>query len=145
VSAAALYGASFAITDPSGLPVAEACFIQSSACQVTASFSDASGNPFTPAALSYRVDDVTSGEPIVPWTPITPAASITVVVTSVQNALLSLTRLFEEHQLTLQITDGSGNLTYAPARWLLRRIFGPVPGDVAGGIWTAGSDVTADS
>lgn len=147
-----------------GLPGVQACYDQASSCFVSAAYFDSDGNPFVPAAASYRVDDVTSGEPIVPWTSLNenntaggnwtagsdvtagsgaPTSTNLISITSVQNAMISVTRPFEVHQLTVQVTDSAGNQFYENVKFLIRRIFGPVPDTSAGGDWTAGSEVSA--
>lgn len=107
------------------LNVAEPVFGEGTACAVTASFTAAAtGAPFTPASIKYRIDDINSGASIVPATPVTPpAASVSIVVTGAQNALLSALRALEEHQLTVEVADSNGNTANAPVRWLVRRIF----------------------
>lgn len=123
-----------------GLPVATAVYNEASACFVQASYFDTEGNPLTPSAVWYRVDDVTSGEPIVPWTVLTPAATNLITVSSAQNAMISVTRAFEVHQVTLQVTDSSNDVFFPEVRFEIRRIFGPVPGNQDS--YTADSDVT---
>jgi hypothetical protein len=107
-----------------GLPVARACYLEQSACRVTATYYDSTGTPFVPNAVSYRVDDVTSGANIVPWTTLTPDLTNTVTITSTQNAMISTSRASEAHQVLFQITDGTGNVSYADVEFDLIRVPG---------------------
>lgn len=107
-----------------GLNSTEPVFGEGSTCIVTASFFAAStGAPFTPASITYRVDDINSGAPIVASTSVTPAPSVSITVTGAQNALLSALRCVEEHQLTVTVEDSYGNVANVPIRWLVKRVF----------------------
>ncbi|HEY6925154.1 MAG TPA: hypothetical protein VI653_16885 [Steroidobacteraceae bacterium] len=107
-----------------GLPVARACYIEQSAARITAAYFDTTGLPFVPNAVAYRIDDVVSGANILGWTDITPELINTVTVTSAQNALISLTRESEAHQVLFRITDGLGNVSYADVEFDLIRVSG---------------------
>jgi hypothetical protein len=103
---------------------AQSCFIEQSACFVTATYFDIDGNPFTPAAVRYRLDDVCSGVNIVAWTALTPAESNQVTVQALQNSLISFTAASEDHQVLFQITDGAGNVVNARCVFSLLRVVG---------------------
>lgn len=107
-----------------GLPVARACYIEGSSCVVTAAYFDRLGEPFVPNAVQYRVDDVTSGFNILPWTQVGPGLVNVITITSAQNAMISLTRASEAHQVLFQITDGTGNVYYADVQFDLIRVAG---------------------
>src|SRR6185312_124103 len=92
-----------------GANPAQPAFLEYSACFVNASFVDSTSAPMAPRYLQYRIDDVTSGNQILPWTSLNPAASLQIAITSAQNALISGTRSHETHQVLLKITDASGN------------------------------------
>jgi hypothetical protein len=111
-----------------GLNCAEPVFNEGTACVVTAGFYGAAppctpGAPFTPTSLSYRIDDINSGAPIVALTTLTPAETVSIQVTGAQNSLLSDMRYVEDHQLTIEVTDSYGNTANAAIRWLVKRIF----------------------
>jgi hypothetical protein len=102
----------------------EPLFTEGSTCVVTANFYAAStGLPFTPASVTYRVDDINSGASIVATTSVTPAPSVSITVTGAQNALLSDMRYLEDHQLTVTVEDSYGNVANVPIRWLVQRVF----------------------
>src|SRR6185437_6826685 len=92
-----------------GANPAQPAFLEYSACFVNASFVDSTNAPLAPHLLQYRIDDITSGEQILPWTSLTPASSLQIAITSAQNALISGTRSHETHQVLLAIMDPSGN------------------------------------
>lgn len=58
-----------------------------------------------PAASRYRIDCLTTGRTIADWTTISPAANITISVTSAHNAILSDCNDRERKQLTVEATD----------------------------------------
>lgn len=108
-----------------GANPAQPAFLEGSACYVNAAFFDQTGNPLTPAALSYRIDDLLSGEQILDWTTITPEATVQVLVTGEQNEMVSFSRPAETHQILFSITDPAGNEPfYARALFDLIRIPG---------------------
>lgn len=92
-----------------GANPAQPAFLEFSACFVNASFVDSTGASMAPQALQYRIDDIASGDQILAWTSLTPAASVQIAITSAQNALISATRSHETHQVLLAITDPAGN------------------------------------
>jgi hypothetical protein len=96
-----------------GVQGAETAYPAGTFCFVVGSWYDMMGAPFVPSAVQYRVDDVLSGTNIVPWTPLTPSTSNQVTITSAQNAMISMTRPSEQHQVLFQITDFYGNTSYA--------------------------------
>jgi len=61
---------------------------------------------------------------VLPWTSITPAAVSEVIVTSAQNAMISLSRSFERHEMVFQITDGFGDVNYARVVFDVVRVTG---------------------
>lgn len=108
-----------------GLPVAKSVFPANSACIATISYFNVLGNPFTPSAVTYQVDDVLSGENLVPPTSISPLAlSSSVTITAAQNSMVSLSRDFEDHQILFLVTDGQGNTWPQPMTYGLVRIVG---------------------
>lgn len=93
----------------SGANPAQPAFLEGSACLVNANFFDTTGAPLVPNALQYRIDDVATGDQILGWTTITAGSSVSVLVTSAQNALVSTSRNHETHQVLFSITDPSNN------------------------------------
>ena len=61
-----------------------------STAYVTAAFLDKTGTAATPTAISYRIDDVATGQEIRDDTAITPAAStVEITLTPADNAMVS--------------------------------------------------------
>lgn len=100
-----------------GIQAADQAFIERSACLVRGSWFDADGNPYLPQLVSYRLDDVLSGENILPWTPIAPGTANTVTVSTAQNAMVNATAESETHQALFQITDLNGAVFYAAVQF----------------------------
>lgn len=93
----------------SGANPAQPAFLEGSACLVNANFFDTTGAPLVPNALQYRIDDIATGDQILGWTTVMSGSSVSVLVTSAQNALISTSRNHETHQVLFAITDPSGN------------------------------------
>jgi hypothetical protein len=115
----------------SGANPARPAFFAGSACYVEAQFYDQTGNPLTPLALQYRIDDfieiggLNTGVQILDWTTLTPAQSLQVLVTGTQNAMISSSLNVETHQVLFSITDQAGNAPfYARCLFDLLRIPG---------------------
>jgi hypothetical protein len=99
------------------------CFIEQTAIFITAAYFDSTREPFLPTALQYRIDDLTSGENILPWTALGAEVSSQITVISEQNVFVSLTRLHECHQVLIEISDEEG-ANYARVVYDLIRVVG---------------------
>lgn len=124
---------------------------------VQASFFTASGQPYAPAEIRYSVYDLVSGLNVVPWTEVPQGASadsddtvdgsgtvdedaqtsVSVLITSAQNAMVSLTRENEAHEVLFEITDADGNQFFESCSFDLIRVIPIYP--------TADSDDPVDS
>ncbi len=83
---------------------------EQSTAYVTAAFRDKTGAAATPTAISYRIDDVATGQEIRDDTAITPAAStVEITLTPADNAIVSATRPIEVHALTVTATYGDAD------------------------------------
>jgi trimeric autotransporter adhesin len=103
---------------------ARQAFIEQSACEVMAGFFATTGETYSPVNVRYRIDDVVSGKNILPWTSLPPASSEMINVSSSQNAMISLTRSHEAHQVMIEITDDFGSISFARAVFDLYRVPG---------------------
>lgn len=113
------------VFSPTGLPVDLATFTAGSACIISIAYFNALGQPFVPTAVSYRVDDLTSGANVVPLTPVfKPSFANAVTITASQNKMVSLTRSFEQHVILFDITDGVSNTSAESASFDLLRPVG---------------------
>lgn len=96
-----------------GVQAAESAYIEGSTVYVQATYFDIDDNPLVPALVSYSVDDVVSGENLVPWTAVAPASSNIVTINATQNAMVNATRSSEQHEVIVKITDSFGGTFYA--------------------------------
>ena len=114
--------AEIVVLSQDGPQPAEPAFIEGSSVYVEATYFDSDGNPFIPAAVSYRVDDVASGAEIQGFVGVPPAPTNVVKVTSAQNYMVNLTRDSEERQVLFQIIDGYGDANYERGLYSLIRV-----------------------
>ena len=85
---------------------------------------DQDNSNITPAAVSYRVDDLTNNRQVVDWTAVAaPSTTNTITVTATQNNLNSRSQEKEMRQITVNSTDSSGNVTQQIFVYTLIRIF----------------------
>ena len=107
-----------------GIQGVRSAYIEGSACLIDAEFFDSAGELFVPSGLRYRIDDVKSGAVILNWTPITPASSLQVTLSAGENAMISLSRKHETHQVLFEITDGQSQVNHARVLFDLYRVPG---------------------
>jgi hypothetical protein len=101
---------------------------QSSACSATAEYLDENNKPFVPALVKYKVDDISNGRNVVPYTDIAgPGISSRVTITSEQNAMLAA-HLRETRRITFEVTAPGGDIQYPFAEYDLVRT-SPLDGD----------------
>ena len=87
---------------------------EQSTAYVTATFRDKTGTAATPTAISYRIDDVATGQEIRDDTAITPAAStVEITLTPVDNAVVSPRLEVEKHVVTITGTYGEDDAVRA--------------------------------
>ena len=98
-------------------------FIEESALGVSIRYTFL-GVPYVPEAVRYRVDDEVSDKNLVPWTSLTPAPVNFLIITSLQNPMVSFTRAWERHQVLFEITDADGAIHYANAIYYVIRASG---------------------
>ena len=109
---------SYAIVQPlsqTGVQAAEESYQAGSMLYVNSAYYTAPNQPFVPNALSYRVDDVASGFNLVPWTALPQSSQNTITVTGAENYIVDKARTFEQHQITVAVTDQTGETAYQPA------------------------------
>lgn len=87
---------------------------EQSTAYVTATFRDKTGTAATPTAISYRIDDVATGQEIRDDTAITPAAStVEITLTPADNAVVSPRLEVERHVVTVTGTYGEDDAVRA--------------------------------
>ena len=88
---------------------------EQSACYVNASHYNDLGEPLVPSAVDYRIDDVTNGRAILPWTSLSPSTLQRVLITSAQNAMDTVRiRSREIHRITFRVVAGTTPETTYP-------------------------------
>lgn len=110
IAGAAFGSATILALNPAGLGflTPRGAFLSGSSASFQCSYFDADNVPFVPSAISYQLFDKCSGTLIAGPIAVTPAASHTIVVTSEENAMISVSRSCETHELILTVTDGQG-------------------------------------
>ncbi len=109
---------SYALVEPlsqTGVQAAEESYQAGSMCYVNTAYYTAPNQLFVPRSISYRVDDVASGYNIVPWTTLPQESRNTITVTGAENYVVDQARTFEQHQITIAVTDQTGATAYQPA------------------------------
>jgi hypothetical protein len=92
---------------------AQSAYVEGSTAYVQATYTNDMGLPFVPQAVWYRIDDLDTNTNILGWTSLVPSFVNEALITSQQNAIVSLTRDFEQHQVLFQIIDGYGDTNFA--------------------------------
>ena len=113
---------SYALVVPlsqTGVQSAEESYQAGGMFYVNSAYYTAPGQLFVPRSVSYRIDDVASGYNIVPWTTLPQAAQNTITVTGAENEIIDLARQFEQHQVTVAVTDQIGVTAYQPAVYMV--------------------------
>lgn len=105
------------VESQTGVQAVEQAFPAGSALYINAVYYDDRGLPFLPDSLRYRIDDVDSGFNIVPWTVLAPAPETLITVDVAENYMVNLSRQFEQHQVTIEVTDGFGTIVNAQAAY----------------------------
>lgn len=63
----------------------------------------------TPTAIEYKIHNKADNTAILTTTAISPASSVEILITSVQNAILDQTLEYEEHVMTITASYGLGD------------------------------------
>ncbi len=113
---------SYALVVPqsqTGVQAAEESYQAGGMFYVNSAYYTAPGQLFVPRAISYRIDDVVSGFNIVPWTTLPQAAQNTITVPGSANYIVDKAVTFEQHQVTVAVTDQTGVTAYQPAQYMV--------------------------
>ena len=87
------------------------------------SFWDEDGVAATPTAATYRLDDAGSGTAILAETSIgSLSTSVTIEVTSAQQAMINANNATEQHVLTVEFDYGSGRHGTDETRWDVKNL-----------------------
>lgn len=84
---------------------------EKSSSWITVTCTDKNGVAATPLTLTYRIDDLKSGESIVPTTSITPGSAVEIAITPDQNRILDVAAVREIRRITVIATYGLSDQT----------------------------------
>ena len=70
-------------------------------------FQDKAGKPALPSTVVYRIDCMTTGQPVLPQTAAAPAADLEVVIAANENRILTPSNAAEKRRVTVVATYGS--------------------------------------
>lgn len=91
---------------------------------VNAYFRDSTNAASAPTTVHYRIDCLTTGTKVLDWTSVSPAVSVTISVTSSQNAIISDNNARERKQITVSADKGTTTETRDTAFWICENIEG---------------------
>ena len=96
---------------------------EQTACYVNLAFVDQSGNPYTPSALSYRIDSLTYNQEVQDWTAVSSGLTptMTLVVSAAQNAKLG-SEPSELRRVTWRVTAPGGDSRVDKATYSLQAV-----------------------
>lgn len=95
---------------------------EESSSYATFEFFDTAGDPEVPQSITYRIDDVASGAQIKDDTTVTPASSITITVTSSENAIINSGRKLELKRITLIASYGATEQAVEILTWQVKNL-----------------------
>lgn len=81
---------------------------KSSTSYVTISLKDKAGAAAAPTAITYRIDCLTTGFNVRPWTAVAPAASVEITLTADDNAIVEESNQRERRRITVVAAYGAG-------------------------------------
>jgi hypothetical protein len=100
---------------------------EDSAFTLTAKFYDDAADPWTlsaPTTVRYRIDDVSGGAQIRDWTTVTTGTSVSIVITSTDNAIQQDYRTCERKQITIQANAGLTTQYVDTFHWVVNNVQG---------------------
>jgi len=107
-------------------PQVEQVINDGSECYVDAEFFDVNGDPYVPSSLEYRVDDLTNGISVLPWTPISVAQEVTITLPTTVNTMNAQSPRRERRQFLLQVGIPGGTFQFVDTTYaLVRRVGTP--------------------
>ena len=79
---------------------------------------------FTPAAVRYRLDSLTTRENLIPWTSVSGVSTTNTIVVSAALNTLAHDRPLDERQMVVEITDGDGYKAVSTFDYDVENLFG---------------------
>lgn len=77
-----------------------------------------------PTNVKYRIDDLATGSQLLDWTSVTPAASVNITITALQNAIRNDANSIETKQLTVASDYGLSTQYIDRTTWDVRNLKG---------------------
>lgn len=98
---------------------------EESAFTLTVYFRDRStGLAATPNTIEYQVDDLTTQSPLITWTSVTPATSVTITIPSTVNQIKQNSSHYERKQILVQTDRLLSTKSSNSAIWQVKNVFG---------------------
>jgi hypothetical protein len=79
---------------------------EKTAVEISAAVRGDDGSIVTPTTLKYRLDCLTTLQPIKAWTTLTPTAVTTIPITAAENAIRDDTNAYEDRSLVVLTDEG---------------------------------------
>ncbi len=89
---------------------------------IRASFTDQDGEAMVPSSITYRIDDLGSGQNMIPTTSVAPSASVEIRVPPAVNSLLDQDAARETRVATIEASYGSSDALVEEVRWLVKNL-----------------------
>ncbi|GIW77904.1 MAG: hypothetical protein KatS3mg104_2967 [Phycisphaerae bacterium] len=85
-------------------------FNEDSTGQIVVTFKDENGDLFVPSSVTYRIDDVYSGQPVVGETSVSPASVVTITISPGDNVIINDDRASELRRVTVKAAYNGGQI-----------------------------------
>lgn len=95
---------------------------EGSSCEISIDFTGPDGLPAVPGAVVYRVDCATTGVAIRPETAIDPAASVVILVTPDDTAIVDPASTSERRRVTVVASYGAGDALTGEYEFAVRNL-----------------------
>lgn len=90
---------------------------------IRVSFTDQDGDDLVPSSITYRVDDLGSGQNLVPATSITPDAGVEIRIPPAINSLIAQGASSETRVATIEASYGAhDDVLIDEVRWLVKNL-----------------------
>jgi hypothetical protein len=97
---------------------------EKSTAYITVDFTDKTGAPAIPAAVTYSTKCKTTGVAIKTNVPLTPAASVQITLDALDNAIQTATRQSEDKLLTVRAVYGANDECNSEYTWRVKNLDG---------------------
>jgi len=97
---------------------------EGSTAYLTVTLLDKDGAQAAPSALSYQIDDVTTGTTVRSATALAAAAQVEITLAPTDNAIQTATNKRERRRVTVQASYGAGDALNAEYDYIVRNLSG---------------------